>query len=51
MEYILVIVLVLGAVMILLRPFLGDLRTKIEESVTQGVFHKDNNFYYYPVKR
>ena len=51
LEYILVLSVVLGIVLIFLRPFFTDLRAKVEEGFTKGIFSKDANFYYFPVRR
>ncbi len=52
-EYILIIMVVLGLFMIVARPALGKLGKKINDGLKGGIFADDpsgSGFYYYPVK-
>lgn len=52
-EYILIIMVVLGLFMIVARPAIGKLGKKISDGLKGGIFADDpsgGRFYYYPVK-
>ena len=53
LEYILVLMVVLGVVFVLARPVIQRLQTKFKTGLSGGVFKQDptgSNFYYFPVK-
>jgi hypothetical protein len=53
LEYILVILVVLGIFMIAARPMIGKLGKKINDGIKGGIFAEDSTggkFYYFPVK-
>ncbi len=53
LEYILVLVVILGTVFVAARPIIASLQKKFEKSIKGGIFRDDrtgSNFYYFPVK-
>jgi hypothetical protein len=53
LEYILVLMVVLGTIFVLARPVISRLQGKIEKGLKGGIFKADpsgGNFYYFPLK-
>jgi hypothetical protein len=53
LEYILVLMVVLGTIFVLARPVMARLQKKFEKGMKGGIFKADpsgSNFYYFPVK-
>jgi hypothetical protein len=53
LEYILVLLVVLGTIFVLARPVIARLQGKFEKGIKGGIFKADpsgGNFYYFPLK-
>lgn len=52
-EYLLILIVVLGIFMVVARPGIGRLGKKIQDSLNAGFFNSDpqgGGFYYFPIK-
>ncbi len=51
-EYVLVVAVIIGAVIIVAKPFFKTFQEKVGENLKNGsVFSENPNFYYFPVRR
>lgn len=53
LEYVLVLIVVLGMVFMAARPVIAKLQKSMEKGMKGGIFKEDasgSNFYYFPVK-
>lgn len=53
LEYLLVLLVVLGMIFVLARPVIASIQKKFEKGLKSGIFLEDpsgNNFYYFPLK-
>ncbi len=53
LEYVLVLIVVLGVVLVAARPVIAKLKGSVEKGLKGGIFKEDasgSNFYYFPVK-
>lgn|GEM_PF-4836074 len=54
MEYMLVLMVILGTVFVAARPVIGRLQKKFEKGLKGGIFKEDatgGQFYYFPIDR
>ena len=53
LEYVLVLMVVLGIVFVLAKPVIANIQKTFEKGLKGGIFKEDptgNNFYYFPLK-
>lgn len=53
LEYVLVLMVVLGTIFVLARPVIARLQDNLQKGLKGGIFKEDptgSNFYYFPVK-
>ncbi len=52
LEYVLVLIVVLGSIFVMARPVIAKMQKSFEKSLKGGIFKEDasgSNFYYFPV--
>ncbi|MGZ3650416.1 MAG: TadE/TadG family type IV pilus assembly protein [Bdellovibrionota bacterium] len=53
LEYVLVLMIVLGVIFVMARPVIARLQSKFEKGIKGGIFKEDptgGSFYYFPLK-